>query len=119
MSLTRITPTQVKNVYGADVQDSPCGVSIDTAKLYVDKITGGALPDATLTIIWMYLAAHFYSLSYPKAVSESGGGINTSYPQHAPGKGLRSTIFGQQACALDTTGTLLADGGAPVFFFGP
>jgi hypothetical protein len=117
--MNRITPTQVKNVYGAEVQETPCGISIDTAKIYLDKIPAGSLPDATLTIIWMYLAAHFYSISYPKPVSESGGGITTSYPQPVVGKGLRSTVFGQQACTLDTTETLAAGTGAPVFFFGP
>jgi hypothetical protein len=85
----------------------------------LNKIAAGSLPDATLTIIWMYLAAHFYSLSYPKAVSESGGGINQSYPQPPLGKGLRSTIFGQQACDLDTTGTLVTNSGGVIFFVGP
>lgn len=116
MSLARITPNQVKQIYGLDVKDEACEVSIDTAKIYVDKIAAGALSDAILRLIWLYLAAHFYSLSYPRPTSESGGGISQSWREPNPGTGLKSTVFGQQAVMLDTTATLEQDTGTPFIF---
>jgi hypothetical protein len=58
-----------------------------------------------------WLSAHFYAIRAPLAQSESVGGLSQTYLMTG-GKGLEQTTYGQQAIALDHTGTLkkLSDG---------
>jgi len=89
-------------------------LSIATANLIVEEdLVGSGLSEARLTQIEIFLAAHFATLA-----KEGGGIVRTSAGESAETyrtvkeayQGLTSTRFGQQAIALDTTGTLVSQG---------
>ena len=81
---------------------------IDTANVLVDTyLAASGLSESVLEKIELYLAAHFVALT------EEGGGItrkkigdaDESYANIFE-EGFRSTRFGQNALALDSSGTL-------------
>lgn len=114
MSKARVSATQVKEIVNTTLDDSVLQASmIDTANLFVDTHLADSGHSADmLAKIELYLAAHFV------AISTQGGTIkftklgdaSESYDTDALGTGLSSTIYGQTALALDTTGTLAAIG---------
>lgn len=89
-------------------------LAIESANVLVNETLGDAgLSDDRLTMIERFLAAHFAILS------TQGGGIarrsvgESSETYRTPKEsmqGLNSTVWGQQALAADTTGTLSALG---------
>ena len=52
-----------------------------------------------------WLAAHFVAIMDMRAASEKAGPVGDS-KQYKLGLNLQVTMYGQQACTLDTTGTL-------------
>lgn len=87
---------------------------IATANLIVEEdLVGNGLTEARLKQIEIYLAAHFATLA-----KEKGGIVRTSMGESAETyhdlnsrfQSYTSTRFGQQAIALDTTGTLVNQG---------
>jgi hypothetical protein len=82
---------------------------IDTASALVDyvdsKDTGGILTETLLERIECLLSAHYYELADPGFQSRSTGGASGSYHGQTLTY-LSSTPYGQQAIALDVTGTL-------------
>lgn len=107
----RVTADQVKDVAPTSISDAVVATSmIDTANVLVDAhlLTAG-LNDHVLEKIELYLAAHFVALT------EEQGGLTRSKLGDADESfanvyeaGLKSTRFGQQAMAIDTTGILNA-----------
>lgn len=87
---------------------------ITTADLIVTEDLGAVTPaisSARLTQIELYLAAHFAVLAWEKGGVEDAaiGESKESYHRISTRSlGLTSTRFGQQAIALDTSGTLAA-----------
>ncbi len=82
---------------------------IETATLIVDEqLVSKGLSDARLKQIELYLAAHFVTLMEEKGslVREDVGEARQSMWGVSLGTGLTMTRFGQQAIALDTSGTL-------------
>jgi len=61
--------------------------------------------DDRLTQIETWLAAHFYCVRDPRAMSESVSGVSES-KQMFTGPNLQATMYGQTAMALDTNGGL-------------
>jgi len=60
-----------------------------------------------LELIERYLAAHFYTVRDPCAVSEHAGPVGATY-QSQVGLFLSTSHYGQQAMLLDTNGGLAA-----------
>lgn len=85
-------------------------IAIDVALNFVaSTLTGSGLSQATLDYIALYLACHFAVLTAQKGpMMEDRIGEVTERYHNIYGKGLLATRFGQQAIALDTTGTLSA-----------
>ncbi len=108
----RITDAQVKELLiGVTTDTTPF---IETANLIVDEelLSKGHSVDR-LKKIELYLAAHF-------AAAPAGGSNLTKikagdsmneYSENNLGKQFNSTVWGQTAIALDTTGTLRSLGG--------
>jgi hypothetical protein len=69
------------------------------------KDSQGLLNGGLLTEIEIYLAAHFYALRDPQYQSKSTDAASATF-QGQTGKRLDLTWWGQQAIALDITGTL-------------
>lgn len=79
---------------------------ITAANLLVTDLLGSSsLSDDTLKEIERWLAAHFVAIRDPRTASEKAGSVGESY-QYKLGLRLEVTTYGQQAIALDTTGTL-------------
>jgi hypothetical protein len=83
---------------------------LDTASLLVvENLESAGMTEARLKLIELYLAAHFVTLTY-----EGGGlvgkkiGDTTEWYQKVSldAQGFRSSRFGQQALALDSSGVL-------------
>lgn len=72
--------------------------------------TAGLADTSVLADIELMLAAHYVSLRDPAPKSVGMGPVNTSFDKGSLGEGLKATYWGQQALALDTTGTLAGVG---------
>jgi hypothetical protein len=104
----RVTDSEVRKVAGEPTTSDPT-LAIRTANNLVEVhfASVSTLSDDTLRDIELYLAAHFLSLSSrggPLAAHTLGDATERYHNIYAAG--LKSTVFGQQAILLDTTGTL-------------
>lgn len=83
------------------------------AAIVAQHLEDKGLSEAILSQIELYLACHFTVLSDPDSpqatVYERLDGAEVRY-RGKDGEGLRSTLFGQQALALDPTGRLAEAG---------
>lgn len=106
----RVTASQVKELIPTELADEVVDDNfIDTANVMVDQhLIGKGLPDTLLTKIELYLAAHLVALSeeHGGMITDSVGDATTRFA-NVYGAGLNSTRFGQQALALDVSGTLV------------
>lgn len=106
--MARVTDTDVKELVEVD-EDTDIDWAVETAYDVVTKHLDGVVTPATLlTRIELFIAAHLVSLSVEKGaiVRESTGTASANYA-NIYGEGFRATRWGQQALALDYTGTLL------------
>jgi hypothetical protein len=80
------------------------------------KDSGSILTSTLLRKIETYLAAHYYALFDPQYASKATDGASGNFIVGQSGQGLNATHWGQQAIALDLTGTLadIAQGGATI-----
>lgn len=107
------TLAQLKTVTGATQSDLDLQLYLDQGALIVSEYLSGSdatvLGDSVKDSIALYVAAHFWVLSY------EGGGITHSKVGQSEEKyrgvasdkvGFQTTRFGQMACAMDSTGIL-------------
>ncbi len=87
------------------------GISVDTAietaSALVDDYCS-SLSAARQELVERWLSAHFYSLKVRQVASEKAGPVGQNFETPVLGKGLDQTTFGQQAKALDSSGSLAA-----------
>lgn len=107
--MTRTTADNVKGIIEVDEDNIPdLSPFIDSANELVTECCGSAGYTATrLELIERWLAAHFYAIRDPRAVSETAGPVSARY-QSKVDIGLHVTHYGQHALALDTEGGLAA-----------
>jgi hypothetical protein len=106
-----ITTEDVKAV-GQLIGDD-LSVHINSADLIVsENLEGKGLSAARLRLIGVYLAAHFAFVLEGQIKSEKIGDSATTFSLES-GQALSSTVHGQQAISLDTTGTLASMSGSP------
>lgn len=99
-----ITDADVRSV-GALASDS-FQTHIATAQIIIDEnLEGKGLSENRLRLIATYLAAHFAFLVEGQIKAEKIGDSSTTFNIES-GQAFASTAQGQQAIALDTTGTL-------------
>ena len=102
----RIGPSDVQAICSVDstVDIQPF---IVVASLFVDThLASVGHSAAMLTEIERWLAAHFLCVQYPRFTEMGSAGERLRFEGGASGEGLKSTRYGQQALALDTSGTL-------------
>ena len=100
-----ITTAEVLAV-AADLTSSDLSVFISHAELIADEdLAGKGLSDERIRMIGIYLAAHFASQKEPQIQKEKIGATDTTHNMKSD-LALSSTTYGQQALALDPTGTL-------------
>lgn len=80
---------------------------IETANEMVTEHLTDLLDDARLEKVERWLAAHFYCILRPRAMSESAGPVSETIESRVD-LGLNVTRYGQMAMVLDSTGTLKA-----------
>ena len=78
---------------------------VTVASLLVDTCTSSALTDALKKEIERWLSAHFIAIADPRIKTEKADVVGATY-QVKLGDGLRTTMYGQQACTLDVSGYL-------------
>lgn len=107
---TRTTADAVKDIIETDLANSIINGFINTAHHLVQaKLvnTNAGLSSDLLAEIEKYLAAHFMSINREKQTeSESVAQEWQAKYQGKTDMGLKATLFGQQALALDTSGKL-------------
>lgn len=103
--MSRANPAQVTQLVDTD---RSVDLFIEIANNLVDEhLLSSSLTATQLKHIEIYLAAHFAAVTEERGsiVRSSVGDAAETY-QDIYESGLRSTRFGQQAIALDTSGTL-------------
>jgi hypothetical protein len=106
----RVTAAQVQEIISTKLSAETINAAINTAHHLVDaKLASTSLTPDLLIDIELWLSAHFVAIRDPRSKSESIGDYSTTY-QGNTDMGLNATTYGQQALALDYTGTLAAMG---------
>lgn len=103
----RANPVDVSNILETgELTDNKILAYITDANAMVnDLLLNSGLASSLLTAIEKWLAAHMIaSTRIRMAASEGAGGASITYTG-IWGEGLRSTPYGQQVLALDSTGT--------------
>lgn len=112
--MARTSPSDVATIFDTDLSEA-AGDSLDTwiniASELVDDIASAdsSIGSTRLEQIEKLLAAHLASAQDPRLEGYSVGGSSGSY-QGETGMHITSTHYGQQAAALDPTGTLAGMG---------
>ena len=112
----RTNPEEVKTLLQDDEAVIPLYM-IEIASNMVDRLlVGSGLDDKTLRFIEGFLTCHVYAHGTPDVVRETYAGATFEYPRSASvfDKGYAATKWGQQAMALDTTGTLKRANKTPI-----
>lgn len=105
--MPRTSPDEVKEIIETDMVDADIQSYIDSAGALIDSILVGVLGDVLLKQIEKWLTAHLAASTREQMVKKAGAGpASATFYGDAEGKGLESTPYGQQAIALDYTGTL-------------
>ncbi len=106
----RVTVAQVQEIISTKLLPETINAAINTAHHLVDaKLVSSGLGTDLLTDIELWLSAHFVAIRDPRAESERIGDYTANY-QGKTDMGLNASTYGQQAIALDYTGTLAAMG---------
>jgi hypothetical protein len=101
------TSDQVKNILPPGTDDVDLAIFISNADLIVDEdLAGKGMTDSRLDLIRLYLSAHFAIISIGELTMKKIGDATDDYVKVRLYDGFRSSTFGQQAVALDTSGTL-------------
>ncbi len=99
-----ITGEQVKRIIKTDIDD--IDLFIDTAEdLANEELANKGLSERRFLKIIIYLSAHFLTLKERQVAMEKLGDASNTY-QGATGMYLDSSLYGQTALVLDTSGTL-------------
>lgn len=109
-----VSVSSLKTITGYNGTDTDLQIYADTADIIIDDITQtsslfASQSQALRDTIALYVAAHYYVISEERGglLSQTIGESKDRYNTPSSDKtGLYSTRFGQQACALDTTGVL-------------
>lgn len=115
-----ISVADVRAVYpkGGALRDSVITSAIENSQVIVDQFFAGSSYSTILSdTIQKYLAAHFLAISYEQGgiIRKRTGDSEENY-RHLPSNamGLATTVYGEQALALDLGGYLSPTATNPV-----
>lgn len=102
-----ITSDQIRGVVSNDIpDDADLSNFISTAELIVEEdLSDKGLSESRLALITIYLAAHYGVIKY-KFKTDVNVGVSATFQSAIKAGGFSSTHYGQQAMALDSSGTL-------------
>lgn len=101
------------DIIDTDLEEGQINAFINTANnLVTAKLGSSGLDAAILHDIELWLSAHFLCMRDMRARSESIAGEYSVTYQGETKMGFEATLYGQQALALDYTGTLATAGAA-------
>lgn len=106
---SRISEEEVKALLAPYAESSDVTLFMEQALVLVDEeLVGKGLSDSRLRIIELNLAAHFAVLSVERGgfAYQKSGLSEESYAVNREVVQFSSTRFGQQALAMDSTGSL-------------
>lgn len=90
----------------ATLRATDVGIHITNAETFMDGVFPADVVSASLyRLIGLYLSAHFAFLNEGQIKTDKVDVLSTTFNMESD-LGLNSTTFGQQAIALDPTGTL-------------
>jgi hypothetical protein len=115
---TSVTLRDIRNLIPTRLGDASVQTALNTALILVKNQSALMSVDSdTRDFLILYLAAHYVTVQAPRPSSMSLRGASESY-QGQTGMSLKSSMFGQTAIAMDTTGTLaqLDTGGIQIQF---
>jgi hypothetical protein len=104
--VARTTDAEIKELVDTD---KDVGWAVEAATVLVDEhLVGIGISDSMLQRIELFIGAHLAELASAGAgiIRESTGVSSTTWA-NIYGEGFRATRWGQQALALDFTGTLV------------
>lgn len=102
----RVDADQVSDIISTGLTESQINAMINTAHLVVEQnLATSGLSEDLLTQIELWMAAHFVCMRDPRKKQVKVDEVSVTY-QGEVGIGLQGTPYGQQAIALDSTGTL-------------
>ena len=102
----RVMAEQVMQIISTDLTEAQIEAFINSANVLIDSVLlDRDLPAALLTEIELWLSAHFLSMRDQRVKSERVDEYSATF-QGETGMGLKATTYGQQALALDYSGTL-------------
>ena len=105
--MARITDSDVRELVDVD-EATDIDWAVEAAEdVVTTHLASVGHSDSILSRITLFMAAHFVALASERGglIRESTGVASANYA-NIYGEGLRSTRWGQQALALDSTGTL-------------
>lgn len=103
----RVTGTEVKAIFKTEMTSTALDPFIESANVLINAESNMLdLSDTLLKQIELWLSAHFAS-SYDQRIAYQDLGLSKFKFQGEWGKSLNSTDYGQNAVALDTSGTLM------------
>lgn len=106
VSGARAKPQNILDIMDTDLDNDQISAAINTAHELIDsQLTNKNIPTGLLTQIEVWLSAHFAAMNDPRVRSENVAGVSSTY-EGTSGMGLQGSRYGQQAIALDYTGTL-------------
>jgi hypothetical protein len=113
----RVTEDEVKGVLQPGSDDIVLTPFISTAHMIVEEdLVGKGMSAERLRLLELYLAAHFSVITIGELTMKKVGDATDDYVKVRLYDGLRASTFGQQAIALDTSGTLSQMGGTNAVF---
>lgn len=106
--MASVTAADVLKIADLTLTTDDIDAAITTAERLTSELdlTGKGLGADMLWEVQKYLAAHFCQMKERQTKSENVGGEVSASFMGKDGLGLLSTIHGQQAIAMDVTGTL-------------
>ncbi len=103
----RIEVANVRDILDTNLTDAQLHAYMNAANLTVTNVLGSAnLGAETLAAIELWLSAHYAATVDKRPESEKIGDEYQVKYEGKTGMGLKATLYGQQALALDPTGKL-------------
>lgn len=105
--MARVQPSEVKEIFDTELSNTAVQQWIEIANTLVDRISDrdSSITSTTLTQIEKLAACHLAATQDPRLEQASAETRSATY-QGETGMGWESTIYGQQALALDPTNVL-------------
>lgn len=112
--MARVTANQVKSVISTSLDDIT--LFMEAAEILVNEnLSDKGFSADRLEKIELFLSAHFIAMSEPQLKSEKMGDSTDTY-FGVSGFNILSSLYGQSAAMLDTSGTLTGLGSVRAFF---